>query len=67
MEVKVNLKMLVLIDEDTGEKFKIATVRPIKEVAHEARSAEWEHIKLGMADTAEALCSKTYQESQRSL
>lgn len=64
MEVKANLKMLVLVDELTGEKHKIATVRPVKDVAFSARSAEWEYVKMEMEDTAEALCNQHYKSHQ---
>lgn len=61
MNVNVNLKMLVLTDEETGEKFNIATVRPVKDVAYSARSAEWDYIKMKMEDTAEAVCNENYE------
>lgn len=60
MNIKTNIKMLTLMDEETGDKHKIAATRPIEEVAMAARVAEWEFIKDEVADTIEAFCSRSY-------
>lgn len=61
MDVKIKLNMLKLIDEETGEKYKVATVRPISEVAQSARDEEWEFIKMKLEETAETVCSENYK------
>ena len=63
MDIKVSVRTLVLLDEQSGKRFPIRTVRPIQEVAFETEEREFEEITAALEDVARKACfNKTKQD-----